>query len=287
MEQETVMSAAAAERTERERKALAEVSAAKEKAAEQLRVEATLLKAKKEEDRKLQEEKAKAKAARAAEAAEAAAAVREQADRERKLAREQRAREAAASAAKRRSLLPSSTVTPPEPSTDLPVAMHLRGNSLESNQLSASPEALLAADIPRIGLQHPALPLAEFAVQPAPRQYLRDAVGPAVTASLVRLACASNSIRDHKARETFMSTPSKGVTTFLSRSLLSPPGLEDAHAEAEATRELSESGVRGESWRATMRPLLQNALAQLDLERPHEESSAVEFVARTLRSMEA
>ena len=279
--------AVAAERAERERQALAEVAAAREKAAELLRAEAASAQAKKEEARKVQQEKAKAKAARAA---EAAAAAKEQEDRARELAREQHAREAAAAAATRKPLLPASTVALPEPSAASTPAMHLRSDSLAAAGLS--PDALLAADVPRIGLRQAPLPLAELAAQPPPRQYLRDAVGPPVIASLVRLARSSTStaVSNHNAINTAASTPEKEVTTFLSRLLLSPAGLhaglEDPQAEAEAASQLSASGVHGGNWRSTVRPLLEKALAQLDLERPLDRTEAIEVVARTLRSMD-
>ena len=282
--------AAAAEKAAHERRALAEVAAAREKAAELLRAEAASAQAKKEEVRKVQQEKAKAKAARAA---EAAAAAKEQENRARELAREQHAREAAAAAAKRKPLLPASTVALPEPLMASTPGMHLQSDSLAAAGLL--PDASLAADVPRIGLRQAPLPLAELAAQPPPRQYLRDAVGPAVTASLARLARASTTGSGYNALgadNAAASTPEKAVTNFLSQILLSPAGLhaglEDpqAEAEAEAASHLSASGVHGGNWRSTVRPLLEKALAQLDLERPLNHSEAIELVVRTLRLMD-
>jgi hypothetical protein len=287
-EAETAIVAVATERAERERQALAEVAAAREKAAEQRRAEAASVQAKKQEAWKLQQERAKAKAAKAA---EAAAAAKEQEDRARELARQQHARESAAAAAKRKPLLPASAFALPEPSLASPAVVHIRSDSLATTGLSRSADALLAADVPRVGLRQPPLPLAELAAQPAPRQYLRAAVGPALTASLARLARASNTVTTQTAPgPTPASTPEKQITTLLSRFLLLPPeplvGPEGPHADAEAASQLSASGVHGDSWRNTVRPLLENALAHLDLERPHEQTEAVEFVARTLRTMD-
>ena len=140
----------------------------------------------------------------------------------------------------------------------------------------------------RIGLRQPALPLADLAAQPLPRQYLRDAVGPAVTSALYSLARGS---RSH------IATPEKAAG-FLSKMLLAAPEAEGAAAAADPTAVQGEGEGEWDDyddyddyyyydyyyhdWRGTVRPLLASAMAQLDRERPADETEAVQLVARAL-----
>jgi hypothetical protein len=262
---------------------LAEVAAAKERAAEERQAQAAAARAQKTEAREAQEAKAKAKAAKKA----AAAAVAKEKEAEQRQAKERRAREAsAAAAAKRKPLLTTGSrsisgtssigSSGPPPASPPPPAAAAAAPADVVYPSAGSDEMPI-----RIGLRQPALPLADLAAQPLPRQYLRDAVGPAVTSALYSLARGS---RSH------IATPEKAAG-FLSKMLLAGPEAEGAAAAADPTAVQGEGEGEWDDydyyddydyWRGTVRPLLASAMAQLDRERPADETEAVQLVARAL-----